>query len=320
MICFTASAAEEEAQLVYEDGRPADGWHSGVVHFYAPAGYTISASENGNFDQETFFFDGSCSGAYEYYLRDAHGVITKKTVPLLLDNTAPTLPLTAADGFSVAVTDTTITVTLYPEAGWGDAGSGINLYRVVISTSNGQALSRVMVGNVQTFSGFDPNVAYTVTVTAVDRVSNSASLSTSEGAVITEKRDLANAEIWINGVSAYTATYTGLPICPEDVVVKIKGTGRVVPADQYILSYDNNVAIGDGARLIVTAKAGGNYRNAAEITFSIAYLVTDARAEVSFGSIGSDGWVGGSVTLTAPAGYGVSASPGADGEPHSGLA
>lgn len=309
--CIVASAqGDAAATLIYDDGRAPDGWHSGEVHFLAPDGYTISASETGNFGYDTYTFGGTFDstkeGEFVYFLQDGEGRVTRMTVPLMLDNTHPILPATVEEAFSYSVEDTSITININT-ANWRDEHSGIQSYRVTVKQGGEEVLSYRIFGSSYTFTGFDPNVPYTVTVTATDLVGNAASVSTADDAVVTNRSDLSGATIYINDQAAYTATYTAQSITFDPAAVRVvMPSGREVPADQYDISHENNVAIGTAARLTVTAKADGDYLNSASTTFSIAYLATDAQAALSFGSTGSDDWRGGYVELQAPTGYTVS--------------
>jgi len=301
------SAAEDvSADVVFDDERDAEKWHSGYVHLYAPAGYTISASATGNFNQDVYSFNGTHNGTFYYYLKDSGGNILQRSVELKMDNIKPETPATVEEAFTCTVTDTTITVTVLEE-NWHDEISGIKSFSVSIKQGENPSVSRPITSSTHTFTGFKPNLPYTVTVTAVDQAGNSASISTAADAVKTEKTDLSTTTVYIHGKTDYTATYTALPIVPADVVVKT-AEGEIVPADQYTVTLEGNVAVGNAARLVVTAKEGGDYLNATAVTFSIAYLVTDDVAALGFGSTGTDGWRGGFATLTAPEGYTVSFS------------
>lgn len=298
---------ETAATIVYKDNRPFHGWHSGQAWLQVPNdSYTISGSATGNFDQKTHVVKETCNGPYAYYLRDSQGNIVQKFADLKLDNTRPEAPATIEEAFTYTVTDTTITVTVFEE-NWRDVDSGISYYNVTVKQGDHTELSSPMLSNPYTFTGFNPNVPYTVTVTATDQVGNAASVSTADDAVVTDRSDLSGATIYINDQAAYTATYTAQSITFDPAVVRVVlPSGREVPADQYDISYENNVAIGTDARLTVTAKADGDYLNSASVTFSIVYLETTARAELAFGSTGSDGWKGGFASFKAPEGYTVS--------------
>lgn len=79
------------------------------------------------------------------------------------------------------------------------------------------------------------------------------------------KANFSQASVTVNG----SYTYEAAEQRPSKDQVEVKLDGRVVDPDEYELSYQDNISAGTDAKVIVTAKADGNYMNQAEGSFTI---------------------------------------------------
>ena len=79
------------------------------------------------------------------------------------------------------------------------------------------------------------------------------------------KADLSQATVVVNG----SYTYEAAEQKPSKDQVEVKLNDQIVDPDEYELRYQDNISVGTDAKVIVTAKADGNYMNQAEGTFEI---------------------------------------------------
>jgi hypothetical protein len=101
---------------------------------------------------------------------------------------------------------------------------------------------------------------YKVTATLVSDTHS----GTGEDTFTINKKDLADS--MITEITPATNTYTGSAITPAPTVVDANGP---ITAADYTVSWTNNVNAGSTAKVVITAKAGGNYTGDAEYTFTI---------------------------------------------------
>ena len=117
-----------------------------------------------------------------------------------------------------------------------------------------------------TFTGLDPNQAYTFYARLKEDDNHNASPSSAGTSITTRKAMLENASVTVSG----TYTYTGAEIVPEAGNVEVVLNGTKIDSDQYTISASNNINAGVGkATLTVTAKADGDYSGSASTTFTI---------------------------------------------------
>ncbi|WP_295759555.1 YDG domain-containing protein, partial [uncultured Oscillibacter sp.] len=161
-----------------------------------------------------------------------------------------------------------------------------------------------------TFTGLEPNQAYTFYARLKKDDNHNASPSSAGTSITTRKAMLENASVTITG----TYTYTGAAIVPEAGNVEVVLNGTKIDSDQYTISASNNINAGVGkATLTVTATETGNYSGSVSSSFTIkqaALTVTANDQSITYGgSIATStdqvtpaGLVGGdtleSVTLT----------------------
>ncbi len=162
-----------------------------------------------------------------------------------------------------------------------------------------------------TFTGLEPNQAYTFYARLKEDDNHNASPSSAGTSITTRKAMLENASVTITG----TYTYTGAAIVPEAGNVEVVLNGTKIDSDQYTISASNNINAGVGkATLTVTATETGNYSGSVSSTFTIAPATLTIKANdqtITYGgsiATGTDqvtpaGLVGGdtleSVTLEA---------------------
>ena len=117
-----------------------------------------------------------------------------------------------------------------------------------------------------TFTGLEPNQAYTFYARLKADRNHNASTSSAGTSITTRKAMLENASVTITG----TYTYTGAAIVPEAGNVEVVLNGTKIDSDQYTISASNNINAGVGkATLTVTATETGNYSGSVSTTFSI---------------------------------------------------
>lgn len=99
-------------------------------------------------------------------------------------------------------------------------------------------------------------------------------LAVSVSASEPEYRGCQNLDVTISPITVSSPTitvegsnypYTGTPIEPA---VTVKDGESVIPADQYTVSYENNIAVGT-AKINISPVEGANYKVSGSITFSI---------------------------------------------------
>ncbi len=117
-----------------------------------------------------------------------------------------------------------------------------------------------------TFTGLEPNQAYTFYARLKADDNHNASPSSTGTSITTRKAMLENASVTITG----TYTYTGAAIVPEAGNVEVVLNGTKIDSDQYTISASNNINAGVGkATLTVTATETGNYSGSVSSTFTI---------------------------------------------------
>ena len=160
-----------------------------------------------------------------------------------------------------------------------------------------------------TFTGLDPNQAYTFYARLKEDDNHNASLSSAGTSITTRKAMLENASVTASG----TYTYTGAAIVPPANDIRVMLNGKLVDSSQYTISASSNINAGV-ATLTATAKADSDYSGSVSSTFTINRAVLTIKANdqtITYGgsiATGTDqvtpaGLVGGdtleSVTLEA---------------------
>lgn len=134
-----------------------------------------------------------------------------------------------------------------------------------------------------TFTGLEPNQAYTFYARLKADDNHNASPSSAGTSITTRKAMLENASVTITG----TYTYTGAAIVPEAGNVEVVLNGTKIDSDQYTISASNNINAGVGkATLTVTATETGNYSGSVSSTFTIApatLTITASAQTITYG-------------------------------------
>ena len=116
-----------------------------------------------------------------------------------------------------------------------------------------------------TFTGLDPNKAYTFYSRLKEDDNHNASPDSTGASITTKKTMLDGATVTVSG----SYTYTGTAIVPAAGEVTVELNGTTIDSDQYTISATGNIDAGE-ATVTVTATADGNYSGSASTTFTIS--------------------------------------------------
>lgn len=256
------------------------GWYNKVFDINPPAGYRIAAAAGKDTTwSDTALSLGSGEGevAGTYFLRKMEtGAISKVDYSYKVDLTAPTNLKTEVS--EEAETSAVVTVSA------SDSGSGVNSYGLQYASGGSAAptIQETTSGSgVFRISGMSRSTTYTFKASALDAADNRAETTVS---VTTKgKENLADAEVTISG----EYTYNSSPITPSTSAVTVKLDGTTVSADEYNVTFSDNVNAGT-AKVTVTAKEGSeNYTGSAEGSFTIgkaAVTITAQDQTVTYGT------------------------------------
>lgn len=247
------------------------GWYNKTVGINPPTGYKIAAAAGKGTTWNTTALslgsdEGEVTGTY-FLRKDSTGAISKVDYSYNVDLTAPTI--SKAEVSAEALTSATVTVSAT------DTVSGIKSYDLVY-VSGGSAAPTIekKTGESGVFdiTGMESGRTYSFKAYATDNADNRAEQQVT--VKTTAKTSLNDAVVTVSG----DYTYNGSAIKPEASAVTVKLGDTTVPADNYELSFSNNVNAGTAA-VTVTAKADStDYTGTATGKFDIGKVALTIEA------------------------------------------
>ena len=242
-LTYTGQPADVEPVITLVNGET----YTGEIHY---SWYGVADSLSLPTDARNYFNIRASIPEQDNY----NAAITKIGLNLHIDpadQTAPAAP-TAEDA---NIKDTSITLTVIENAEYSIDGTSWQ--------------------ESPTFTGLDPNQAYTFYACLKEDDNHNASPSSAGRSITTRKAMLENASVTVSG----TYTYTGAAIVPPANEVTVILNGKRIASDQYTISASNNVSAGVAvATLTATAKADSDYSGSVSSTFTINRAVLTVKA------------------------------------------
>lgn len=251
-----------------------NGWYK-EAYLVAPTGYTISDTENGNFDAQMRIANGTHTSIPYWLKSDSDSSVVSKTYigTVNTDSVPPQISSVTFD--EITYNSAILSVTA------SDSVSGIAKYTLTCTNADGAApiIGAFVPTNdggtdsgTFTVTGMEPNTTYTFKIVVEDNAGNSFSMSGGDDlTVTTAKMSLAGATVALKDGVSYT--YDGLAKEPSvsDLTVTLNGNEIPLNNTDYVISYGNNINAGNLANITITASdSNPTYTGAASGTFTIS--------------------------------------------------
>ena len=247
--------------------QPVNGWYLGL-RLYAPTGYKIATTENGNFNSFIEIPNGEHTD-YSYWLKsDTGGAKAQKTIASLrVDDEFPVITKHQVSDITPTTAKINVTAT--------DQVSGLTVASYVLGIANVSGgnsptigvFSGTKDGGFFEISGMTANVTYVFNLTVRDVAGNEA---VEEVTIVAGKNNLSSGQLSVKNGTTYIYDGTELKPGADQLVLTINGQPISLNDADYTYTYSNNINVGSNARVTVTATDSNTaYSGAITGTFTI---------------------------------------------------
>ena len=270
-IPITLTVTDDTQTLVpdaeFDPKQPINGWYLGL-RLYAPTGYKIATTENGNFNSFIEIPNGEHTD-YSYWLKsDTGGAKAQKTIASLrVDDEFPVITKHQVSDITPTTAKINVTAT--------DQVSGLTVASYVLGIANVSggnsptvgAFSGTKDGGYFEISGMTANETYVFNLIVGDVAGNEA---VEEVTIVAGKNNLSSGQLSVKNGTTYIYDGTELKPGADQLVLTINGQPISLNDADYTYTYSNNINVGSNARVTVTATDSNTaYSGAITGTFTI---------------------------------------------------